>query len=126
MALGTTQRDNTIGWLVRNATPSGALGTVTVGLHSGTPGNAGTGSEFASAGGYNYARGTAGVFGAPDANGTATGTASVAWSSCPAGTVTHCTLWAGAVFVVWAALATAQPVSGGNNFSLSSLSFNLS
>lgn len=125
MPLGTTQRDNTIGWWVRNATPSGALGTVTVGLHSGAPGNAGTSNEIASSGGYNYARGTAGVFGAPDAGGTATATASVAWTSCPAYTISYVSLWAGATFVISASLGTAQPVSGGNNFSLSSLSFSL-
>lgn len=125
MSVGSAHGSNTLSYWVRNSDP-GTLGSITVGLHSGDPGSNGTASEFASTGTTPYTRGTAGTFATTSYNAgttTASATASVAWSNCPAGTVQSASLWAGTTFILAGALTGgAQPVTAGNSFSLSALS----
>jgi hypothetical protein len=135
MAIGSAHGSNSLNYWVRNSDP-GTLGTLTVGLHSGDPGSTGTSSEFASAGGHTYARGTLANGGTmaspysvttgPPITLTATASGSVAWTDCPAGAISSVTLWAGTTFVMAGSLATASTPGAGNSFSLLTLSLALS
>lgn len=128
MAVGSAEGVALVNWWVRNTSLATLGATVTIGLHSGDPGSAGTASEFSSAGGFNYARGTATFASATYSGGTstATATASVAWAACPAGTIASITVFAGGTYLIAGALTGGnQAITGGNNFSLATLSVGL-
>ena len=87
--------------------------TISVRIHSGAPGNAGTGNRIGA-----FSQDIAANGWTAAASGRVENSAAVAFGAIGAVTVRHYSLWAGATFLGWGDLAAAVVVSAGETFSI--------
>lgn len=93
--------------------------TLTVGLHTGDPGAAGT-----TAGSANTTKNTLTL--AAPSGGSAAQSALPAWTMTATETISHISLWNGATFLWSGALSSSVPVISGSTLTISGLTVGLS